>query len=79
MSNSTKAGEEETLCGLRVRGVVMDTRLMTWWAGTAGPTEESLRGVGCNKLKGRFNVFNTDPRESSVSLLCPGTDNTRYE
>lgn len=78
MSNSTKAGEEETLCGLKVRGDVMDTRLMIWWTGTAEPTEDSLQVVDCNKLKVRFSVFTGDPDEASASALWPGLDNMIY-
>lgn len=78
MSNSTKAGEEETLCGLKVRGDVMDTRLMIWWTGTAEPTEDSLQVVDCNKLKVRFSVFTGDPDEASASVLWPGLDNMIY-
>ena len=62
MSNSTKAGEEETLCGLNVRGAVMDTRLMIWWTGTAEPKEV----VGCKKLKVRFSFFTEDSASASV-------------
>lgn len=69
MSNSTKAGEEETLYGLKVRGDVMDTRLMIWWMGIAEPTEDSLRVVDFNKLKVRLSVFTGDPTEASVSVL----------
>ncbi len=76
MSNSTKAGEEETLCGLKVRGDVMDTRLMIWWTGIAEPTEDSLRAVDCIKLKVRFSVFIGDPNEAPASELWPGLDNT---
>lgn len=76
MSNSTKAGEEETLCGLKVRGDVMDTRLMIWWTGIAEPAEDSLRVVDCNKLKVRFSVFTGDPDEAPASELWPGLDNT---
>lgn len=76
MSNSTKAGEEETLCGLKVRGDVMDTRLMIWWMGMAKPTEDSLRVVDCNKLKVRFSLFTEDCNGASVSVLLPGLDNT---
>lgn len=53
MSNSTNGGEEETLCGLNVRGAVMDSRLTIWWTGIAEPTEVE----GCNKLKVRFSAF----------------------
>lgn len=53
MSNSTNGGEEETRCGLNVRGAVMDTRLIIWWTGIAEPKEV----VGCSKLKVRFSVF----------------------
>lgn len=63
MSNSTKAGEQESLCGLKVRGEVMDTRLRIWWTGIAEPMEF----VDCNKLKLRFNVF--------TPVLWPGLDN----
>lgn len=69
MSNSTKAGEDETLCGLKVRGDVIETRLMIWWTGIAVPTEDSLRAEDCNKLKVRFSVFTEDPDEASVSVL----------
>lgn len=63
MSNSTKAGEQESLCGLKVRGEVMDTRLRIWWTGIAEPMEF----VDCNKLKLRFNVF--------TPVLWPSLDN----
>lgn len=66
MSNSTKAGEEETLCGLKVRGDVMDTRLMIWWMGIVEPTEGSL---DFKRLKVRFSVFTEDPDEVSASVL----------
>ena len=69
MSNSTKAGEDDTRCGLKVRGDVMDTRLMIWWTGIAEPTEGSLRVVDFNKLKVRFSVFTGDPDEAAVSVL----------
>ena len=68
MSNSTKAGEEESRCGLKVRGDVMVTRLMIWWTGIAEP-EDSLRVVDCNKLKVRFSVFPEDPDKASSSVL----------
>lgn len=76
MSNSTKAGEEETLCGLKVRGDVMDTRLMIWWMGIAEPTGDSLRVVDFKRLKVRFSVFTGDPDEVSSSVLSPGRNNT---
>lgn len=76
MSNSTNAGEAETRCGLKVRGDVIDTRLMIWWTGIAEPAEDSLRDVDCNKLKVRLRVFTEDPDEPSASELWPGLDNT---
>lgn len=69
MSNSTKAGEAETRCGLKVRGDVMDTRLMIWWTGIGEPTEDSLRVVDFNKLKVLFSVFTGDPDEAPASVL----------
>lgn len=69
MSNSTKAGEEEILCGLKVRGDVIDTRLMIWWTGIVEPTDGSLRVVDCIRLKVRFSVFTGDPNEVSASVL----------
>lgn len=78
MSNSTKAGEEETRCGLKVRGDVIDTRLMIWWGGTAEPTEDSLWVADCNKLKVRFSVFTGDPDEASASVLWPVLENTGH-
>lgn len=70
MSNSTKAGEEETLYGLKVRGDVMDTRLTIWWPGIAEPTEDSPQSVEFNKLKVRFSVFTGDSDVASAS--APG-------
>lgn len=71
MSNSTKAGEVETRCGLKVRGDVMDTRLMNWWTGIAEPIEASPQVVDCNKLKVRFSCFAGDPDEVTAPLLGP--------
>lgn len=62
MSNSTKAGDEETLCGLNVRGAVIDTKLMIWWTGIAEPNE----AVGWIKLKVRFSFFTEDSAASFV-------------
>lgn len=76
MSNSMKAGEAETRCGLKVRGDVMDTRLMIWWTGIGDPTEDSLRVVAFNKLKVLFSVFTGDPDEAPASVLWPCLDNT---
>lgn len=64
MSNSTKAGEVETRWGLKVRGDVMDTRLMIWWTGIG-----DLIAEDCNKLKVRFSVFTGDPDEASPSVV----------
>lgn len=75
MSNSTKAGEEETLWGLKVRGDVMDTRLIIWWMGIADPTGDSLRIPDFKRLKVRFSVFTGDPDEVSSSVPWPGGNN----
>lgn len=75
MLNSTKAGEAETVWGLKVRGDVMDTRLMIWWTGIAGPTKDSLWVVDFNKLKARFIVVTWDPNEASATGLGPSSKN----
>ncbi len=77
MSNSTKAGEEETRWGLKVRGDVMDTMLMIWWTGMAEQAQDSLRVSECNKLKVRFSFFTWDPDEVSASVLWPGSVKTK--
>lgn len=71
MSNSTKAGVEETLCGLMVRGDVIDTRLMIWWTGIA------LRAVDLNKLNVLFSVFTEGPDEASASR--PGGNSPMHD
>lgn len=71
MLNSTKAGDEDTLWGLKVRGVVIDTRLTIWWSGTADPTEDSKLAVDFNRLKVRFSVF-ADTDETSALAQAPG-------
>ena len=50
MSNSTKAGEEDSRWGLKLRGEVMDTRLTMWWRGRVQPSEGEL-----SRLKERFS------------------------
>lgn len=72
MLNSTKAGDEDTLWGLKVRGVVIDTRLTIWWSGIADPTEDSKLGVDFNRLKVRFSVFAGDSDETSALAQAPG-------
>lgn len=68
MSNSTKAGEEESRCGLNVRGAVMDTRVMIWWTGTADPKD------GSRRLKVLFSFFTDDPL---TSVHCSGLESTK--
>lgn len=63
--NSTKAGEVETLWGLKVRGDVMDTKLIIWWIGIAEPTEDSSWVADSNKLKARFSVCVADAGASA--------------
>lgn len=73
MLNSTKAGEEETLWGRKVRGVVMDTRLIIWWTGIAEPTGALKLLVDCNRLKVRLKVLvgSWDLVPGSTAVLRP--------
>lgn len=64
MSNSAKAGEEDTWCGLKLRGEVMDTKLMIWWTGNTEPIQDSLQSPKRNRLEVRFSVFMEDPAEA---------------
>ena len=60
MSNSAKAGEAETPCGRKLRGDVMETRLMIWCRarGTMGVARSGVsEGVVLRRLNERFRVF----------------------
>lgn len=75
--NSTKAGEVETLWGLKVRGDVMDTKLIIWWIGIAEPIEDASWVADSNKLKARFSVFVADAGASACEFRPNSLKNTK--
>lgn len=74
MSNSTKEGEMETLCGWKLRGDVMETRLMILWRGTTVPLSEDV----FSRLKLLFIAFFKDfLLSSSESFVWSAIDNRK--